>query len=413
MLDVFVARQPIFDCDDRLVAYELLYRGNGRDNFAPVGTTSSTRMSADVLLQSVLGVGMERITGGKTAFVNVDRDILLSDPFGMLAPQGTVIELLESIACDAETVAASEALVSRGFTLALDDFVYDPSFDPLLRLAKIVKVDVLNRTPEELAPIVERLRPFGVRLLAERVETVEVHRQCAALGFELFQGYFFAKPEVLARREIPSEQATIMRLLNLLRDSETSDLEVEHAFKADLALTYRLLRIVNSAALGGRGIDSIRHAIQLVGRQALHRWLALLMVSSLSSDNGVNNELVGTAMHRARLCELLGEATGESSARTGTLFIVGLFSLIDALLRLPMEDVLQRVDLATEVREALLYRRGEYAPLLRLVEAYERGSWDEVMAASTAAGIQPGQVSDLYSRGAVWAREKQFASAEE
>ena len=403
MLDVFVARQPIFDRQDRLVAYELLYRGNPAENLA-VGV-SSTQMATDTLVRTLLSMGLERVTGGKTAFVNVDREVLLSDSFGVLHPGSVVIELLETIACDEETRPACEALVSRGYTLALDDFVYQPSYDPLLQLARIVKVDVLNRPLDELRQVVEQLRPFEVRCLAERVENAEVHAQCAELGFELFQGYFYARPEILTGREVPMQQANIIRLLNLIRNPDASDMHVEDAFRADLVLTYKLLRIVNSAALGGMGIESIRHAVQLLGRAALHRWLSLLLVSSLSTATGVESELVTVAMQRARFCELISESRGRRR-ESGPLFMVGLFSLLDALLRIPMEEILAKVDLASDLSEVLLWRTGPHAPTLRLVEAYESARWDDVLTEAKALSLPIEEVPELYAQAVEWTRQR-------
>lgn len=402
MLDLFLARQPIFDHHDQLVAYELLYRRNPVDNVA--GTSvSATRMSSDTLVQSLLTMGMERVTGGKRAFVNVDREMLLADPFDILDPNGVVIELLETIRCDDQTRAAAESLVRRGYTLALDDFVYDESYDPLLRLARIVKVDVLDRTEQELREVICRIAPFGAQLLAERVENAEVHRQCAALGFQLFQGYFYARPEILSGRDVPAEQANIIGLLNLIRDPEVADAKLEDAFRTDLVLTYKLLRIVNSGTFGGIGIESIRHAIRLLGRAALHRWLSLLLISSLATSSEVQNELVTVAMQRARMCELVVEALGRKRDRDAA-FMVGLFSLLDALMRTPMTEILERISLAPELRQVLLERTGPYAPVLSLVESYEAGHWDHVISQATTLGLPLDQVPGLYAEAVVWAR---------
>lgn len=403
MLDVFVARQPIFDRQDSLVAYELLYRGNPTENRA--AGVSATQMATDTLVRTLLSMGLDRVTGGKTAFVNVSRDVLLSDQFQVLDPASVVIELLETIACDSETRPACESLVRRGYTLALDDFVYSPSYDPLLRLARIVKVDVLDQPVDELREIMAILQPFRVRCLAERVENAEVHAQCAELGFELFQGYFYARPEILSGREMPVQQANIIRLLNLLRNPDASDPQIEDAFRADMVLSFKLLRIVNSAALGGMGIESIKHAIQLLGRGSLHRWLSLLLVSSLTTSNGVHNELVTTAMQRARFCELIAETRGRRR-ESGALFMVGLFSLLDALLGKPMDEILAQVDLAAELHEVLLHRTGSYAPVLRLVEAYETARWDDVVSESAALGLPLPEVPELYAQAVDWTRQR-------
>jgi EAL and modified HD-GYP domain-containing signal transduction protein len=402
-VELFVARQPIFGPANALAGYELLYRSSATNNWA--AGASAVRMSSDVIIHALLGIGMDRLTEGKLGFINMGREMLLDHVFELLDPGNVIIELLETVEPDDEVIAACERLGQGGYRLALDDFVYDERFDPLLRQAEIVKVDVLNRPMEELAEVAERLRPFRVQLLAERVETAEVRDGCAALGYTLFQGYYFSRPEILSRQEVSVEQATIIQLMNLLRDENASDADIEEAFRSDPSLSYKLLRMVNSAALGGRGIESIRHAIRLVGRGVLHRWLALLLVSSMATESGVDAELVHTAVLRARLCELLADAGGRRSA-SGQQFMVGLFSMIDVLLKVPMEEILDRVDLSPEVRDALLRRTGPYAGSLELVEAYETGRWDAVSDISADMGVAAPEVPELYLQSLSWVRER-------
>lgn len=404
-LDIALARQPIFDREDRLVAYELLYRDGVHAQGAASAGVDSTRMSSDTIARSLLGMGLQRVTGGRRAFVNVDRRMLLDGSVRVLDPQQVVLELLESVVCDDETLPACRALAASGYTLALDDYVHDVSFEPLLHLATVVKIDVLGRPADELRAVLALVRPFDVRCLAERVETAAVRARCAALGFDLFQGYFYARPELLSGREVPVQQGNVIRLLNVLRDADTSDAEVEAVFRGDLTLTYKLLRIVNSAGTGRGGVDSIGHAIRLVGRAALHRWLSLLLVSSFATASGVSGELVATAMVRARFCELVAEAAGRRRDG-GALFTVGLFSLIDALMRMRMTDVVARLNLGPELRAALLAREGPYAEALRLVEAYEAGAWADVAAAAHALGAPHEALPERYAQAVEWAHER-------
>jgi EAL and modified HD-GYP domain-containing signal transduction protein len=302
-------------------------------------------------------------------------------------------------------VAACRQLVERGYTLALDDFVNAPGYEPLLQLASIVKIDVLNRPEAELKRVADELRKHDVRLLAERVENAEVRDMCRRLGYTLFQGYYYSRPQIVSHRELSVEHSTMMRLLNLLDDPKASDGEIENAFKSDPSLSYKLLRIANSAAFGGRDVQSIGFALRMVGRGVLHRWLTLLLVSSMASQSGVSRELVLEALTRARLCELLGERTGPK-AHVGPLFLLGLCSLLDVLLRMPMDEVVTRMAIAPEVRDALLSRSGPYASTLALVEAQERGDWEAVVDASAAVGLTPSQVSTLYPEALGWAGER-------
>ena len=405
-MDIFVARQPIFDDRNRLVGYELLYRSGGRN--AANGFLSPDQMTTDVIVHSLLGIGLERITHGHAGFVNFTRQMLLDRQYELLEPKDMVIELLEDIAADGAVVTACQRMTKAGYRLALDDFThdtYDPRMEPLLRIADVVKVDVMHTPPERLEGLVEQLRPFDVRLLAEKVETAAVHDTCRSLGFELFQGYHFSRPEILTKREVPVGQLAIIRLLNLLRDMDVPDVVIEEAFRSDLSLSYKLLRIVNSAAHGGRGIESILHAVRLLGRDVLHRWLALLFVSSLARGSEADAELVETAMVRARLCEQLALLSGRPAA-SGPLFLVGLFSLLDVLMKVPLEEILARVDLTPEVRDALLHRAGPYGTVLELVEAYEGGRFDVAVRAADAVGVPASRLLELYVGSLAWARER-------
>ena len=406
--DVFVGRQPIFDDREQLFAYELLYRSGAQQNFA--GGLSSDQMCTDTVIHTLLTIGLAPLTGGTLAFVNMTRDFLMRGLYELFEPSTVVIELLETVTPDAEVIAACERLVQRGYTLALDDFVNAPGYEPLLRLASIIKIDVLGRPESELRRVAEELRRYDVRLLAERVETAEVRDSCRRLGYSLFQGYFYSKPQIVSHRELGVEQTTIVRLLNLLDDPAVPDADVENAFKSDPSLSYKLLRIANSASFGGRDVQSIAFALRMVGRGVLHRWLTLLLISSVASQSGVAHELVLAALVRGRLCELAGQRTGRG-AQMGPLFLVGLFSLLDALLRMPMEGILARMAIAPEVRDALLSRSGPHAATLALAEAQERGDWQAVEDAATAVGLAPSEVPAIYTEALQWAAERAHGMA--
>jgi EAL and modified HD-GYP domain-containing signal transduction protein len=401
--DVFVARQPIFEADGRLAAYELLYRRSGEHTSAD--HLSSETMAAEVLVQTFLNMGLDRVAGDARAFLNFTRDMLLQGIYGLFDPRQVVIEVLETVTPDDEVLATIETMVRNGYTVALDDFEYTPAWDRILEQASIVKIDVLERPFAELEAIVARLRPFGVTVLAERVETKEVEAKCRALGFTLFQGYFYQRPEILVKRELPAGQLAILRLMNLLRDANSPDGKLEEAFRGDVSLTMKLLRTVNSAAMGGRGIESIRHAVRMVGRAELHKWLALLLVSSVASRGGTDLEVVRAALARARFAELIGLQKGDRRT-SESLFMVGLFSLLEAALRLPLAEIIGQMDLTEEIRRALLVRSGPYAGTLSLVESWERGSWEVVSAEAHSVNVDPSLLGDMYLESLLWARER-------
>jgi len=402
MSSIYVARQPIFELGRGLYGYELLYRNNASIDHAK---GDSGFMSADVIVSALLGIGLHTIAGGGVAFVNFSRAQLLNESWRLFERNAVMIELLETVECDDETLAACTKLVKEGYRLALDDYVYTAQSLPLLELASVVKVDILNRPREDLKRVADQLRPAGVRLLAERVETAAVRDMCAELGYELFQGYLFSRPETLSKTDVSAGQLAIMRLLNLIRDPRASDRSLEAAFQTDLALTYKLLRIVNAAAIGGRGITSIPHAMRLIGREALHRWLTVLLVASVGRRGDVNHELAMTAMTRARMCEQLAMRSRRRQDG-GSAFIVGLLSLLDVLLEMPMDAILAKLELSQDVDDALLDRKGPLAPPLKLVEAYERADWDAAQSLAADAGIAADALPDLYIDALQWATQR-------
>ncbi|MEP6619477.1 MAG: EAL domain-containing protein [bacterium] len=400
-MSIFVARQPIFDRTNHVFGYELLYRRDESRTTAE-GTDANT-MSARVISNAFLGVGIGELTGGVPGFVNFTRDQLVDATYELFDPAEVVVELLETVHCDDETLQACRAMHHAGYQFALDDFVYDPSFDPLLALASIVKVDVLGREESDIRDLLSKLGTFKGLLLAERVETEDVHRACSEMGFQLFQGYFYARPETVAKEDLEAGQLTILRLLTLLRDGETSDAQIEIALRADAALCYKLLRMANSASMGGQGVESIKHALRMVGRTSLHRWLAIILAGSFVSQGGANKELGLNTLARARLCEVIARRSSRRLA-PDPLFMVGILSMMDALMRVPMARVLSLVEVSTDVHSALLERTGPLANALLLVEAYDAGQWDVVKRLAMQVGVDAEQVPGFYFDAVTWAR---------
>ena len=408
-MNVFVARQPIFDRANQVAGYELLYRSNGEIQHAASGITAE-RMCTEMVAGTLLTIGLDRLAGDRPAFVNATREFMVDGLFRLFEPQAVVVELLETATPDGGTIAACEEMVSLGYRLALDDFVYGPEFDPLLRLAEIVKLDVLDRDMGELARAADVVRRFDVELVAERVETTQVHARCFELGFELYQGYYFSRPETLSARELPPGLTTAIRLLNLARDPRASDRAIEDVVSSDGVLSYKLLRLASSSALGGRNASSIGFALRVLGREAVARIAGLLAVSASAGEGGTAAELVRISLVRARFCELVAEASGAAND-AGAMFMVGLFSQIDALVKVPMADVVERIAFAPPVRAALLHGTGPYAPTLAAVYAYERGAWTEVEAVAGRLGVAPDALAGLYAEALSWMRERVAALA--
>jgi EAL and modified HD-GYP domain-containing signal transduction protein len=401
-MDVFVARQPIYDRRAALAGYELLYRTNDRENWA--AGADARRMSSDVIIHSVLSAGLEWVTGGETAFMKFTSDMLATDLFELLDPSSVVIELIAGTADDF-SVRACERMARAGYRLALDGFAFSERGEALLPYASIVKVDVLAHAPEQLAALVERLRPHGKTLLAMKVETPEMHERCAALGFALFQGYYFGHPEILTQKNIPVDRVGIIRLMNLLRDPETPDAALDDALRVCPSLAYQLLRMVGSALHRGCGVRTIGEALRLLGRERLHRWLSLLFASSLVSHTDMDGTRALTVIARARLCERLALENGHA-AESEALFLTGLLSGLDRLLQMPLPRALRRIEVADPVREAVLAHEGPFGGSLALALAHEGGEWDRIPALAGAVGVAPGRVTDLYLDSLDWARER-------
>lgn len=406
--DVFVARQPIFWADQRVMGYELLYRGSRWATRAE--GRSLEAMSSAVLVNALLAIGLKDITGGRVAFLNLPEDLLHSDIADLLDPSEVVIELHESIRPSPQVVTVCRYLMEKGFVLALDDFEFREEILPLLELVQVVKLEVVGRSREELEVAVRRLAPYKVQLLAEKVETAHMHALCCELGFELFQGFFYLHPETLTRRDLATESVTVVRLLNLLQDFNITDRAVEEAFRVDPGLSYKLLRMVNSAALGGRGVTSIEHALRLLGREPLYRWLSMLLVADHGDGTGTRSELIKSSLLRGRFCELLGDEIRGAEVRGvplgGTLFLIGLFSRIDALLRMPMTGVLEKIHLSEAVRDALLERKGVGGIFLKAVEAYEAAEWEKAEEELTPLGVPPHTLPNLYLESLAWAGDR-------
>jgi EAL and modified HD-GYP domain-containing signal transduction protein len=362
---IYLGRQPIFDQQLNVVAYELLYR-DGDDNQAFVGDNDEA--TSQVLLNTLVEIGLNCVVGSHQAFVNVSPSFLLTDHCAALPPDRVVLELLEGAEPTDSLIAALEELIQNDFRFALDDFSYQPGYDRFLRLASIVKVDVRS-SPHNLPEQVARLRPFGVTILAEQVETPAEFDLCQKLGFGLFQGYFFARPRVIAGRGIPSDRLATLRLIAALSDPDISLRQVESLVAREPALVHKLLKFINSTHSGMPApVKSIHMAIALVGVRKL-RTLATLV--ALGSMKHCPRELIVLANVRARMCETVAQADGSRDA--DMYFTVGLLSVLDALAGRPMREILDELPLSQPVKAAILDQDGRLGAALQMVLEYEAG----------------------------------------
>ena len=404
--DVFVARQPIFDVRNEVVAYELLYRESAGSTAA--GMQPASVMCNEMALHAMLSIGLDRLTGGATAWINITRDHLLNGLHRLFAPQHVVLELLESISGDDEVIAACARARADGYVLALDDYDGRAELFPLLPHASVIKLQIFDRTEQELAPVVRTLRADGLTVLAECVETVASRDMCQRIGCTLFQGYVFSRPETFAGRAMSVEQITILNILSLLGNDRIPEAKLEEAFQSHPTLSYALLRIVNSAAIGLRSVTSIPHAMRIIGRTALSRWLHVMLMATVASRSPLAHEAVQQALVRARFCELLTLESGAGDP--AAQFMVGLLSRLDVLLGMPLADVLARLPVRPEVRMALLEGTGSHARTLKAAIAYENADWDGVRAQVPQSTFRLHAIVGAYAEATEWAAER-LASA--
>ena len=398
--DAFIARQPIVDSKHQLMAYELLFRHSAHAQSAHIG--SDVDAGITVISNTLFNMGTQWLLKGKLAFINMDRAMLMSGFSTLLPHDKVIIEVLETVRAEPEVLDRLTELKAAGYRFALDDFHYAPELEPLLPLASYVKLDVLALSPADLAKMVKQVKRHPVKLVAEKVETLEQFRHCQELGFDFFQGYYFAKPENMVAKVINPGYATVLQLLEKVREgAEVKDLEA--LFKKDVALTFKLLRYINSAGFGlSCEVQSIRHAVSILGMQPLYRWLTLLLATAGGSPTSPT--LSRTAITRGRLCELLGKGV-VSRAEQDNLFIVGVFSLLPAFLEMPMVDVLERVVISDALADALLDRTGLYGPFLSLVEAVETGDQAQLENLTTSLMLEPMHVSESHLQALAWVEQ--------
>jgi EAL and modified HD-GYP domain-containing signal transduction protein len=372
-LPAFVGRQPIFDRGLRTVGYELLFRMAAHDHAVSGGADGAT-YTAQVVLNTFVELGLENVVGDRLAFVNATRGFLCDALALQLPPSRVVIEVLEDVTPEEDVLAAVTRLREAGYRIALDDFVYRPGLAALVALAHVIKIDLSRLSPEGLADHVRLLRRPGIQLLAERVETRDQFEHCRNVGFDYFQGFFLARPTVLQGQRRTSNEITALRLLALLEDPQATLDGVEAAISLDPTLSYRLLRVINSAAFAlHHRVDSLRQALVLLGLRRVQGWVSLMVLAGLSRKPPA---LLETALTRARMCEQLGGRL--EPARGPSYFTVGLFSVLDAMLDTPLAELVDQLPLSPEVVAALLHGTGPMGHVLGAVLAYERCEWDRL-----------------------------------
>ncbi|RLB16468.1 MAG: hypothetical protein DRG82_09010 [Deltaproteobacteria bacterium] len=397
-MKIYVARQPIFKRNRKIYGYELLFRGGITNAFPDIdGDTATSKL----LSNTFFTMGMDRVSAGKKAFINFTHDLLTRKYPLMFPKESVTVEILENVVADPEVVEACSEIAGKGYEIALDDFVYEEALEPLIKLSRIIKIDFLLSPMDEIAEYVEKLSPYGVKFLAEKVETHEVFQQALDMGFSYFQGYFFSKPQILQSRDVAPSK---INLLQLMVETNKENMEFEDLEKIiirDVSISYKLLRYINSAYFRRlREISSIRQAIVLLGQEGIRSFISLIIMAKLASNKPV--ELLRSSIIRARMCEMLGKGT-RAPVDASELFTLGLFSLIDAILDQDMEKLMEKLPLSDPIKMALIKHEGPLAHFLDLVKSYETANWESFSKAVSKVGIAEEKVPEYYLDAIGWA----------
>ncbi len=396
MSDIFIARQPIFDSDMRVHAYELLFRVS-EDAACNAEVSDGDSATSNVIINTFVNIGLEKIVGEHRAFINLTRLFLSNPDLIMLPPEQLVLEVLEDVEPSETLLCGLREIRNRGYSLALDDFVYDERFEPMIELADIIKIDILDMEPARIEDMAARLKRPGKQLLAEKVETYEQYEWLKSLGFDYYQGYFFARPTVVKGKALSANQVAVLELVAKVNNPQVEVDELAGIIRADVSLSHKVLKFINSPASGLRSeVDSVHQAVVLLGLATIKNWVTIL---ALANNSNKPSELNATALIRARSCELLARAA--DMPKPERFFTVGLFSCLDAMMDQPLEDLVQDLPLSAESRLALLERQGPQGEALACTLAMEQGDFGRI----GFADLQLPELSDAYLDAIGWADE--------
>ena len=405
MSELLVGRQPILGRYKETIGYELLYRAFLTDTKAMFEDENIA--TARVFVNALFEIGLDALVGPQLAFINFTRDFLIRDDLVQLLtairpenfdPRKVVLEVLEDITLDDELCQALHRFKEKNFRIALDDVVSFDQIAPILDkgLVDFIKVDLISVNRMDLPGLVHSAKQYGVLLLAEKVETPHDFSTCLHLGFDYFQGYFFYQPETIKNKNKKMEVArsSLMRSLAATMDPCVKFHLLERIISQDVGLSYKLLRLVNSGYYSlADPVKSIQQAISLIGLQQLRSWVMLLMIATLDDKP---HELTAIALQRAKMCEMLGKALGDRHAKS--YFLVGLLSILDAIIDIPMAQVVESLSLTPELTEALVCRKGKLGLILAAVIAAEGGHWDTILQ----FGIRPDALRNIYFESLKW-----------
>jgi c-di-GMP-related signal transduction protein len=397
-LTTFIARQPIFDREKQVYAYELLYR-SGAVNRAHI--INDEYAALKVIANSLL-IGLQRLTAGKLAFIHFNQLLLLGQ-IPLLFPKDLLgVEIFESVKPEERIIKVCERIKKAGYLMVMDDFVFSEPYAQLLQFADMIKVDFQVNSPGEIRLIAQKAASQKLTLLAEKIETRTDYNEALELGFRYFQGFFFQKPDLVTRQDMPGYKLNYLHILKKIHDPVLELEAVEGIIKRDVSLTYKLLRFINSASFGFRvTVRSVRHALNLLGKREIKKWLSIIVMSGIGKEKPL--ELMNAAVIRARFCELIA-AGFKIHQKPAEAFFIGILSMMDAFMDRPMEEILEELPLEENVKSALLGKDNRSGNVLELVKAFEKAQWKSVTGYATQLNLDEEKLALLYLEAVEWTK---------
>lgn len=397
-MNIFLARQPIFDRNLQVIAYELLFRDGVENLFTAKDKHQATSF---LMADSLLHFEVDKLTDGKKAFINSTREVVVDGCVLLLPNQYYGVEITESIPADPQVLAACRQLREHGYTVILDDFDFSPDRLPLLEVADMVKIDILHTPRERQRQFLQNYGDHGFTFLAEKVETQEDFVYARDFGYTFFQGYFFSKPLIVAKQDVPGIKFHYLRMLQEINHPDLDLQQLDDIIRRDVSLTFKLLKYINSPFFGLQSVvTSIQHAMVVLGEKELRKWACLIAMGRLGEDKP--EELVVNTLIRARFCESLAPLAGLPT-RAQDLFLMGIFSNVHVIVGRPLEEILETIPIAEEAKAALFGTHNRFREILELVLAYEKGNWPLVTELVILNHLPEPQIPALYLQAVAWA----------
>ena len=401
-MNIFLARQPIFGMDENVYGYEIFYRSGPANLYDAIDGDQASR---SVIFNAFHTFGLQTLTNGRPVFINFTEDLINNEVATLFSNHLLIVEILETVNPIKRVIENSKLLKAKGYKIALDDFIYTEEYKNLVDLADIIKIDFLDYSKGEIKALSLYLKNKNVMLLAEKVETREAFEYAKELGFVLFQGYFFSKPEIFQTKSLKPIKSTYLELINQVNliGKDFDFQKIASIISRDLSLSYNLLKLVNSPAFGFRNrIESIKHGVVALGEREIRKWIHLVVVSDMGQ--GKPDELTRLSLIRGRFIELLSEAT-DLRGQSQNIFLIGLFSLLDVILSKSMEEVLEEIQAPQIIKQSLIYEDGQVGNLYKLVIAYEKAEWDKVILYAEEFKLDYQSITGSYIDSLEWYRK--------